>query len=169
MTCRSTPDPRPRSPRVRVATAPVPCALTTALVVSLAAPGGCALLGPPPAPYSAKVAAPRNVPIHFADFDLTYLGERTVPVPVFALGSFVYNDFRVTHDAEAVKVCWTAGTGAIVPVSFTVADQEFLLERACAEQFGCSLKDNEVVITKMPRDPAQHDQISHHHGSDCSP
>ncbi len=145
MSCMMIPHPDARSLLVRVAAAMLHCAL--ALVCSFAVPGGRALAGPPTAPYGAKVEAPRKVPIHFADFDLTYLGERTVPVPVYARGYFVYHDFRVTHGAESFDISWTSGTGAIAPVRFNVAGRRFLLERGCAERFGCSLKPNEVVIT----------------------
>lgn len=141
------PHPHPRPLLRRAAATLAHDALTLALVFSFAAAGGPALAGPPPAPYGAEVEAPRKVPIHFADFDLTYLGERTVPVPVYARGYFVYHDFRVTHGAESFDISWTSGTGAIAPLRFTVAGRRFLLERGCAERFGCSLKPNEVVIT----------------------
>jgi hypothetical protein len=120
------------------------------------------MAGPPPAPYGAKVEAPRKLQIHFADFDLTYLGERRVPVPVYARGYFIYHDFRVTHGAESFTISWTSGTGAIAPLPFTVAGRKFLLERGCTERFGCSLKTNELVITKAPRAPGQHGRAPHH-------
>lgn len=82
-------------------------------------------------------------------------------------GYFVYHDVRVTHGAGSFNVCWTAGTGEIGPVGFSVADQEFLLERGCTEQFGCSLKANEVVTTRVPRDPEQPDRTPPHHRNFC--
>ena len=122
-----------------------PLLLHALLVVPTLLAGVCVGAGPRPAPYGAKVAFRLSSPIRFADFDLTYLGERRVETDRYPRG-FTVHDFRVSRDDEGVTVSWSAGTGDVGPAAFPFAGRSFLLELRRSDRLG-PLKTDELVVT----------------------
>jgi hypothetical protein len=96
--------------------------------------------------YGSKVSFNRAQPLQFPDFTLEYAGERRVSSKQFPRG-FLYHDFIVSGASERITVSWSAGTGDIGPVVFTVAGKQFSLELVVSDNLG-RLKPNELVITK---------------------
>jgi hypothetical protein len=97
------------------------------------------------ADYGAKVAFKKGTAVMFADFSLTYLGERQVKVKEFPRG-FTYHDFEVKSGAGEQKISWSSGTGDIGPTIFRVGGKQFGLELSRSDKLG-PLKANEVVVT----------------------
>ena len=113
-----------------------------AVVAAACAPQGRA------ADYATKVSFKKDSPIQFADFVLTYLGERHVKSDRFPRG-FTYQDFRVTAGSEVQTVSWSAGTGDIGPAIFRVGSKQFGLELSRSDKLG-PLKSSEVVVSRSP-------------------
>lgn len=100
------------------------------------------------ASYAAKVSFKKGMLLRFADFDLTYLGERRESSTVYPHG-FQFHDFKAEHAAETVKVAWSAGTGDIGPAAFVIGWKKFQLELKRSDKLG-KLKDDELVIHSVP-------------------
>lgn len=98
--------------------------------------------------YAAKVSFKRGVPLRFPDFELTFTGERHAATPKFPRG-FRTHDFRVVRGRGSQMVSWTAGTGDLGPVRFTVGTRVYALELRQSEKLG-KLRDDELVVTKVP-------------------
>lgn len=95
--------------------------------------------------YGARVPFKEGRPLKFPDFSLEYVGQRRVASTRFPRG-FLYRDFIVSAGSERITVSWTAGTGDIGPMPFTIAGKSFNLELAQSDSLG-RLKPNELVIT----------------------
>lgn len=100
------------------------------------------------ADYGAKVAFKKGLAVTFADFALTYLGERQVKTKEYARG-FTYHDFEVKGGTGAQKISWSSGTGDIGPTLFRVGGKQFALELSRSDKLG-PLKSNELVVTPAP-------------------
>src|SRR5262245_45279540 len=100
------------------------------------------------ADYGAKVAFKKGVAVTFADFALTYLGERQVKSKEYSRG-FTYHDFEVKNGAVAQKISWSSGTGDIGPTMFRGGGKQFGLELSRSDKLG-QLKSNELVVTPAP-------------------
>src|SRR6476660_6510731 len=66
-----------------------------------------------------KVKYAQNAPLKFADFDLTYIGERRVSSDKFPNG-FIYRDFKAKTANEEKTISWSSGTGDIAPTAFEI-------------------------------------------------
>ncbi len=115
-------------------------------ILPLLIAGACAMPGPGPAPYRAKIVFRQNSPIRFRHFALTFIGERHESFPQYPRG-FHYYDFRVVSGSESLTVSWSSGTGEIAPTSFAVSGRRFLLELVHSDRLG-SLKADELVVTR---------------------
>lgn len=125
--------------------------VTVAGALALAGPllaAVCLAAGPKPAPYGAKVAFRAGSPIRFADFSLTFLGTRRVASETYPRG-FVFYDFRMVREDQVVTVSWSAGTGDIGPVTFSLGGRRFALELKRSDRLGV-LGDDELVVTPAP-------------------
>ena len=100
------------------------------------------------ADFGAKVEFKKDAPVSFADFVLTYLGERHVSSDRFPRG-FTYHDFRVVAASGTQTVSWSSGTGDIGPAPFRVATKQFTLELSRSDKLG-PLKTGELVINRAP-------------------
>jgi len=103
-----------------------------------------------PAEYFKPVKYSKNEPVKFADFEITYLGERRETVP-FNNGkelTMVFHDFKITKDNLNKTVSWSSGTGDIAPVEFNFNGMKFQLELRYYEKEKKKLDDNEMVVTK---------------------
>lgn len=100
------------------------------------------------AEYGAKVPFQKEVPVAFADFALTYVGERHVAGAKYPRG-FTVHDFKVTAGSNTQTVSWSSGTGDIGPTPFQVGAKKFQLELSRSDKLGV-LKSNEVVISRAP-------------------
>jgi hypothetical protein len=116
------------------------------LVVSLNSVQSCQAQTSGPASYATKVSFKKGVPLHFADFDLTYTGERHETSKTYPRG-FDFRDFTATHGTESVKVSWSSGAGDIGPALFTVGGKKFQLEVRRSDKLG-KLKDDELVVSR---------------------
>jgi len=101
------------------------------------------------ADFGTKVVFKKNAPVAFADFVLTYLGERRVASDRFPVG-FLYHDFHVASAAGTQTVSWSSGTGDIGPALFRVGSSKFALELSRSDKLG-RLKPNELVISRAPQ------------------
>jgi hypothetical protein len=99
-------------------------------------------------PYGRKIVFHIDSPLHFADFDLTFLGERREPSIAYSRGFLIY-DFRATHGSEVVTVSWSAGTGDIGPSDFRTAGRNFELELKHSDRLG-ALTSDELVVNALP-------------------
>jgi len=97
------------------------------------------------AEYGTKVAFKKNTPVTFAEFALTYLGERHVQSQVYPRG-FTVHDFQVGSGPGTQKISWSSGTGDIGPTIFRVGGKQFGLELSRSDKLG-PLKANELVVT----------------------
>jgi hypothetical protein len=84
--------------------------------------------------------------VKFADFELVYLGQRTVTSTQFKPG-MVFEDFSASNGTEKVKVCWSAGAGDLGPVEFQIGAGRYRLELRYADGIG-RLKDSQLVVKK---------------------
>ncbi len=100
------------------------------------------------ADYGARVGFKKDGPISFADFTLTYLGERHVASERYPRG-FTYHDFRVAGATGTQTVSWSSGTGDIGPALFRVGSKSFAVELSRSDKLG-PLKADEVVISRAP-------------------
>mgnify|MGYP000844964756 FL=1 len=96
-------------------------------------------------PYGVKVSFQQDSPIKFADFILTFAGDRIIKPPHYPRG-IRYRDFMITGDSNAFNISWSTGTGDICPSAFTIADKRFSLSLSISDQLGV-LQDNELVVT----------------------
>lgn len=115
-------------------------------VVSIYTVQSCQAQTSGPAAYATKVSFKKGVPLHFADFDLTYTGERHETSKVFKPG-FNFHDFTATRGTETVKISWSSGTGDIGPASFVFGGKTFLLELRHSDKLG-KLRDDELVVSR---------------------
>lgn len=97
-------------------------------------------------PYGEKIAFRQNQPIKFADFNLTYTGERRVSSDKFPNG-FLYHDFKAKTANEEKTVSWSSGTGEIAPTAFEIGGKNYELELSMSDKLG-KLAENELVIWK---------------------
>ena len=116
-----------------------------AFFAAVMAAASCLGAGGRQAPYGARVKYRKNSAIHFPDFELTFLGERRVASGRYPRG-FLYYDFRAASPTESRTVSWTAGTGLIGPLSFSISGKGFRLELKHSEALG-PLKSNELAVT----------------------
>lgn len=100
------------------------------------------------APYGSRVTFHANSTIHFADFDLIFLGTHRVTPRQYPRGWVVY-EFRAVHAAESVPFSWSEGTGLIGPAAFTISGHRFFLELKHSDRLGM-LKEDELVISRAP-------------------
>jgi len=98
------------------------------------------------ADLGARVAYQLNTPLPFADFTLTYTGERRILSQKFPPG-MVFYDFRVVSPQGTQTVSWSAGTGDIGPVLFHVDGKAYALELQHSDKLG-PLKPNELVVSR---------------------
>jgi len=87
----------------------------------------------------------------FADFYITYIGERRETIP-FHNGkeiTIIFHDFRITKDNLNKTITWSSGTGDIAPVDFEINGMKFQLELRYFEKEKKKLRDDEMVVTKM--------------------
>lgn len=96
-----------------------------------------------PVPFRAGVA------LSFADFRLTYIGDRRVTSPQFAPG-FLYRDFRPESAHQVSQISWTSGTGDIAPLPFAVAGRQYRLELQFSESLGRLVPDT-LVVSPAPK------------------
>lgn len=96
--------------------------------------------------YGRKIHFTKDVALHFSDFDLTYIGERHVPLKAYPHG-FTYYDFVATTGEKTVKVSWTSGTGNIGPYEFKIAGHTYDLELRISDKLG-SLQTDELVVNR---------------------
>jgi hypothetical protein len=101
------------------------------------------------ADYGTKTTYRKNVALIFPDFDLTYLGERSVSAAPYPR-PFIYQDFRVARGGKTQTVSWTTGTGIIEPTAFTFAGKNYTLELRRSERRG-KLGDSELVIERAAK------------------
>lgn len=99
--------------------------------------------------YGAKTTFQKNVALIFPDFDLTYLGERSVSGGKFPR-PFIYYDFRVARGGKLETVSWSGGTGDIGPADFTFAGKNYALELRRSERRG-KLAEDELVIERRAK------------------
>lgn len=96
--------------------------------------------------YGEKIKFRQNQPVKFADFNLTYVGERRVSSDNFPRG-FLYHDFKLEAGKDVQTISWTSGTGDIGPARFTVGGQNYELELGISDKLG-RLADDELVVWK---------------------
>ncbi len=111
----------------------------------------CPACGKPPgtAPYGEKVRYREGQPIAFADFTLTFKGQRRVVPPQYPRGWLAY-DFIIRAGSSEQTITWSAGTGLIDATDFTVNGRNFALERVMAKRIG-KLRDDELVVSPIKR------------------
>ena len=102
--------------------------------------------------YSKIVKFEKGKPLTFADFTLTYLGQRYTTGTKF---TFVFEQFEVTPTGggKPQKIEWTSGTGEIAPQPFEVGGQKFFLDLRTSEIVGHKfnvMKIDELVIRPAP-------------------
>lgn len=104
-----------------------------------------------PAEYLKPVKYSKNTPVKFADFDMTYVGERRESIPFHAGKeiTIVFHDFRISNEKESKTITWTSGTGDIAPVNFEFNGSKYRLELRILEKEKKKLADDELVITKL--------------------
>ena len=95
------------------------------------------------AEYGVKIEFQSKEELLFADFSLTYLGQRQVSPPQFTQG-FVLHDFQVRKGAEVKTISWSSGTGDIASLEFSVSGKSFCLEMGISDKLE-TLKQNELV------------------------
>jgi len=71
------------------------------------------------ADLGAKVAYKKDAPVPFANFTVTFIGERRVSTSKFPPGMTFY-DFRITSAVGNQTIAWSYGTGDIGPTIFRV-------------------------------------------------
>ena len=96
--------------------------------------------------YGDKIKFRQNSPIEFTDFNLTYIGERSVASDKFPRG-FIYRDFKVYAGDAEQTISWSSGTGDIAPTRFTVGGRNYELELAMSDKLG-KLAEDEMVVWK---------------------
>lgn len=111
----------------------------------------CPACGKPPdtAPYGEKVRYREGQAIAFADFTLTFKGQRRVVPPQYPRGWLAY-DFIIRAGSGEQTITWSAGTGLIDATDFTVNGRNFALERVMAKHIG-KLRDDELVVSPIKR------------------
>jgi hypothetical protein len=119
------------------------------LFVQLCALAACSHAGdlPGSVAYSTKVKFSAEHALHFADFDLTYVGKRRVTPPQYPRGWWSY-DFKVRGKSDEQTVSWSAGTGDIGPTRFKVNGADFQIELSRSDKLG-SLREDEVVVSSV--------------------
>ncbi len=130
------------------------CRSRSIRVLLLAALAGCAgvflfLNTAQGADYGVKTAFQKNVALIFPDFDLTYLGERSVSGGKFPR-PFIYSDFRVARGSHSQTVSWSSGTGDIGPANFIFGGKNYALELRLSDRRG-KLGDNQLVIERRSK------------------
>ncbi|MFZ5572315.1 MAG: hypothetical protein ACOZF0_18095 [Thermodesulfobacteriota bacterium] len=103
--------------------------------------------------YGLPVAYSRDRTIRYPDFALRFEGIRHVVSPAYPRGFRCY-DFEIRSSSRAeVHVTWSAGTGELGPVAFSIDAQAYFLElkaNSLATDPGKQwLKDNELIIWKQ--------------------
>jgi hypothetical protein len=97
--------------------------------------------------YGEKIDFRQNRPVRFADFDLTYTGERNVSSEKFPNG-FRYQDFRLQRADLEQTISWSSGTGDIAPLAFTFNGKNYELELETSDKLGKLAPDELVVWEK---------------------
>jgi hypothetical protein len=100
------------------------------------------------ADLGAKVAYKKDAPVPFANFTVTFIGERRVSTTKFPPGMTFY-DFRITSAVGNQTISWSSGTGDIGPTIFRVDGEQFSLELKRSDKLGW-LKENELVVSRVP-------------------
>jgi len=100
----------------------------------------------PTTAYGARATFQKGTPLIYADFTLTYAGERLVTTPRFPRG-FVFHDFDAVSTGKAVRVSWSSGTGDIGPTPFTIDGKSYTLELSRSDKLG-ALKKDELVVSR---------------------
>lgn len=123
--------------------------IATALLLAhlFAFAGGSNAETPDRAAYGTKVKFSAGHTLHFADFDLTYVGKRRVTPPQCPRGWWVH-EFKVRAKGNEQKVSWSAGTGDIGPTRFTVNGTDFQIELSHSDKLG-ALREDEVVASSV--------------------
>jgi hypothetical protein len=99
------------------------------------------------AAYGARVKFSVGRPLHFPDFDLTYVGKRHVTPPQYPRGWWIH-DFKVRAKNDEQTVSWSAGTGDIGPARFKVNGNDFQIELSRSDKLG-ALGEDEVVVSSV--------------------
>ena len=94
--------------------------------------------------YGQKVRFSKGKPLEFADFALTFQGQTHVKLKQYPPG-FYYENFSVTANGKSQKIKWSMGTGELAPASFSVANQDYLLELKSSDILG-NLQENELIV-----------------------
>lgn len=102
---------------------------------------------PAAAAYGAKLRFSVGRPLHFPDFQVTYMGKRHVTPPQYPRGWWTY-DFKVRGKGDEQMVSWSAGTGDIGPTRFKVDGAEFQIELSRSDKLG-SLREDEMVVSPV--------------------
>jgi hypothetical protein len=102
---------------------------------------------PDAASYGAKVKFGVGRTLRFPDFDLAYVGKRHVAPTQYPRGWWVH-DFKVRTKKDEQTVSWSAGTGDIAPVRFTVNGAECQLELSHSDKLG-ALREDEMVVSRV--------------------
>jgi hypothetical protein len=102
---------------------------------------------PDGATYGTKVKFSAGRTLHFPDFDLAYVGKHHVTPPQYPRGWWVH-DFKMRVKGDEQTVSWSAGTGDIAPVRFTVNGTEFQLELSHSDMLG-ALREDEMVVSRV--------------------
>jgi hypothetical protein len=99
--------------------------------------------------YGTKVSFKKGRLLKFPDFTLEYSGERRVTSTQYPRG-FVYRDFVIAAGSERITASWTAGTGLLRPVPFTIGGRDFNLELVHSDLLGWLKPDELVIAIKKP-------------------
>ena len=106
-----------------------------------------AVISPAVLPYGVRVKFEQDQTLRFPDFELTYAGGRRVTPPQFPRGWWAY-DFRVRAGDGEQTVSWSAGTGDIGPVRFSVGSSAFQIELVRSDSVG-ALAEDELVVSEI--------------------
>jgi hypothetical protein len=103
--------------------------------------------------YGEVVQFKENEVLQFPEFSLVYVGETNTKVDFNPNLEFIYYNFVVTAlDGKEKKISWSAGTGLIAPVDFSIGNKLYQLELGYAESIDRRLANNEMVISLSKND-----------------
>lgn len=103
-------------------------------------------------PYGKVVQFKENSLLHFADFTLTYRGQRSQLVGPTKM-KMAYEQFDITTNEEKItrRVEWSSGAGEIAPAIFEIKGKVFWLELKTSDIVQNKfMKDNELIVRPAP-------------------